>query len=386
MRRVDGQWREHREHLVAEHLAELGSIRVLELGPVDEADAGLLELWLDVLGEDGRLALHEVVRLRADGAQLGRGVETVGRRAAHPGEELLLEPGHAHLVELVEVLAEDREELGAFEERPVLVLGQGQHPRVELEPRQLSVEESRAVGRRQRSRRGCHHHIVPGRVVSGPGSDALRPRGRVRPISAGPTASLGRRMSSDPRFLPPTPFAAARAPPGCQRDRGRRLAGSLVGSLFFQGTTSGARDKVLLALILTMAPFAVVTPVLGPALDRVQGGRRLITVLCCVGRAVLCLVMSRYITKPSPEGLLIYPLAFGALVFGKGYSISRSALVPTVVKDPTSWCGPTRASRHQRDLHAGRSVTRRSCSRRSSTPTGRCCSRRPSSRSRPAWR
>jgi hypothetical protein len=82
-----------------------------------------------------------------------------------------------------------------------------------------------------------------------------------------------------------------------------------------------------------MAPFAIVTPVLGPALDRVQGGRRLITVLCCVGRAVLCLVMARYITKPSPEGLLIYPLAFGALVFGKGYSISRSALVPMVVKD-----------------------------------------------------
>ena len=112
------------------------------------------------------------------------------------------------------------------------------------------------------------------------------------------------------------------------------LAGSLVGSLFFSGTTSGARDKVLLALVLTLLPFAIVTPLLGPALDRVQGGRRLIAVLCCVGRCLLCLVMSRYVTKPSPEGLLIYPLAFGALVFGKGYAISRSALVPTVVKDP----------------------------------------------------
>ncbi|HZP31397.1 MAG TPA: MFS transporter [Acidimicrobiia bacterium] len=140
-------------------------------------------------------------------------------------------------------------------------------------------------------------------------------------------------MSSDPRFLPPTPFTRLVRLQAASVIGDGALAGSLVGSLFFSGTTSGARDKVLLALVLTLLPFAVVTPLLGPALDRVQGGRRLITVLCCLGRCVLCLVMSRYVTKPSPEGLLIYPLAFGALVFGKGYAISRSALVPTVVDD-----------------------------------------------------
>jgi hypothetical protein len=43
--------------------------------------------------------------------------------------------------------------------------------------------------------------------------------------------------------------------------------------------------------------------------------------------------MSQYVTKPSPAGLLIYPLAFGALVLGKGYAISRSALVPGLVGD-----------------------------------------------------
>ena len=141
-------------------------------------------------------------------------------------------------------------------------------------------------------------------------------------------------MSADPRFLPVTPFTRLVRLQAASVIGDAMLAGSLVGSLFFSGTTSGARDKVLLALVLTLLPFAIVTPLLGPALDRVQGGRRLITVLCCVGRCLLCLVMSRYVTKPSPEGLLIYPLAFGALVFGKGYAISRSALVPTVVKDP----------------------------------------------------
>jgi MFS family permease len=140
-------------------------------------------------------------------------------------------------------------------------------------------------------------------------------------------------MSSDPRFLPPTPFTRLVRLQAASVIGDAALAGSLVGSLFFSGTTSGARDKVLLALVLTLLPFAIVTPLLGPALDRVRGGRRLITVLCCVGRCVLCLVMSRYVTKPSPEGLLIYPLAFGALVFGKGYTISRSALVPGLVGD-----------------------------------------------------
>jgi len=43
--------------------------------------------------------------------------------------------------------------------------------------------------------------------------------------------------------------------------------------------------------------------------------------------------MALYITKPSPEGLLVYPLAFGMLVLGKGYQIAKSALVPALVKD-----------------------------------------------------
>jgi hypothetical protein len=142
-------------------------------------------------------------------------------------------------------------------------------------------------------------------------------------------------MSSDPRFLPPTPFARLVRLQAASVVGDAALAGSLVGSLFFSGTTSGARDKVLAALVLTLLPFAIVTPLLGPALDRVKGGRRLIAVLCCLGRCILCLVMSRYVTKPSPEGLLIYPLAFGALVLGKGYAISRSALVPAVVTNPS---------------------------------------------------
>ena len=48
---------------------------------------------------------------------------------------------------------------------------------------------------------------------------------------------------------------------------------SLAGTLFFDVGVGAARPKVLLYLLLTMAPFALVAPVLGPFLDRTRGGR-----------------------------------------------------------------------------------------------------------------
>jgi hypothetical protein len=103
---------------------------------------------------------------------------------------------------------------------------------------------------------------------------------------------------------------------------------ALADSLFFAVGSDAARPKVLLYLLLTMAPFAVVAPVLGPFLDRTRGGRRLLISLSCAGRAVLCMFMADNI-----HGLLLYPLAFGSLVLSKGQAIAKSALVPTVVKD-----------------------------------------------------
>ena len=140
-------------------------------------------------------------------------------------------------------------------------------------------------------------------------------------------------MSTDPRFAEPTPFARlvyAHAAGVCGD---ACLTVSLAGSIFFQSPTSAARGKVLLFLLITMAPFAIIAPVLGPALDRTRGGRRLLMILAAAGRALLCLAMAKYISKPAPEGLLVYPLAFGMLVLGKGAQIAKSALVPALVKD-----------------------------------------------------
>ncbi|MCU1467490.1 MAG: Major Facilitator Superfamily transporter [Actinomycetia bacterium] len=101
---------------------------------------------------------------------------------------------------------------------------------------------------------------------------------------------------------------------------------SLAGTLFFDVGVGAARPKVLLYLVLTMAPFAVVAPVLGPFLDRTRGGRRLMVAGAMAGRAVICMLMASQVNSP-----LLYPLAFGALVLSKGQSIAKSALVPAVV-------------------------------------------------------
>jgi hypothetical protein len=101
---------------------------------------------------------------------------------------------------------------------------------------------------------------------------------------------------------------------------------ALADSLFFSVPSDAARPKVLLYLLLTMAPFAVIAPVLGPFIDRTRGGRRLLISLACAGRAVLCLLMAENI-----HSLMLYPLAFGALVLSKGQAIAKSSLVPSVV-------------------------------------------------------
>lgn len=46
------------------------------------------------------------------------------------------------------------------------------------------------------------------------------------------------------------------------------LAITLAGSLFFKTDPAQGRAKVLLGLMLTIAPFAIVGPLIGPMIDR----------------------------------------------------------------------------------------------------------------------
>lgn len=104
---------------------------------------------------------------------------------------------------------------------------------------------------------------------------------------------------------------------------------ALAGSLFFSISPSEARGRVALSLVLTMAPFAVVAPFLGPAIDRSRQGRRVMVVVACAGRAVACLVMVEVLQR-----LLLFPAAFAVLVLAKGYSVAKSSMVPALVGRP----------------------------------------------------
>jgi MFS family permease len=109
------------------------------------------------------------------------------------------------------------------------------------------------------------------------------------------------------------------------------VAVALAGSIFFNVTAHQARPKVLLYLAITMVPFAVLAPVIGPALDRTRGGRRVMVAIFAFGRALLCVFMANHLNS-----LLFYPAAFGVLALSKGYQVAKSALVPAVVPDETA--------------------------------------------------
>jgi MFS family permease len=102
---------------------------------------------------------------------------------------------------------------------------------------------------------------------------------------------------------------------------------SLAGSLFFSVTPDAAKGKVLLYLLLTIAPFAVVSPLLGPLIDRSANGRRLLVAFSAVVRAVLCVLMAQHLNS-----LWLFPLAFFLLVSSKLYVVTRGALVPEMAR------------------------------------------------------
>jgi MFS family permease len=103
---------------------------------------------------------------------------------------------------------------------------------------------------------------------------------------------------------------------------------ALAGSLFFSISPDAARARVGLYLVLTMAPFAVVAPLLGPLVDRQRGGRRRMVLVAMALRCVLCLLMADHIGD-----VLLFPLAFASLVLGKAYGVARASLVPVLVTD-----------------------------------------------------
>jgi MFS family permease len=103
---------------------------------------------------------------------------------------------------------------------------------------------------------------------------------------------------------------------------------ALASTVFFSVPTDEARGRVALYLAITMAPFTLLAPVIGPLLDRLPHGRRAAMAGAMLARAILALLLSSAVVTGSIQ---LYPAALGVLVASKAYGVVRSAVVPRLL-------------------------------------------------------
>ncbi|WP_312802341.1 MFS transporter [Corynebacterium variabile] len=106
------------------------------------------------------------------------------------------------------------------------------------------------------------------------------------------------------------------------------LAVSLAGTLFFSATTGESKGSVAAYLLVTIAPFAVLAPVIGPLLDRIRTGRRIAMSLTFAARVILTAVLLQNF-----DSWLLYPAALGMLVLSKSYGVLKSSVTPRLAPE-----------------------------------------------------
>ena len=126
-----------------------------------------------------------------------------------------------------------------------------------------------------------------------------------------------------------TPFRRLATVHGLSSAGDALVAIALAGSVFFDVSARAAESRVALSLGLTVAPFLVVGPLLGPLVERARGGRRAIVVGCAIGRAISCFLMAYW-----AHSLALFPVALFTLIFSKLYMVTKAALVPGAVSAP----------------------------------------------------
>jgi MFS family permease len=102
---------------------------------------------------------------------------------------------------------------------------------------------------------------------------------------------------------------------------------ALAGTIFFSTSVDQARGRVVLFLIVTMAPFAVLAPFIGPFLDRMQTGRKYVLAGTLMARGLLCWGMSAAVHNT----VTLLPAAFGILVLQKAYGVVKASVTPRLL-------------------------------------------------------
>jgi hypothetical protein len=196
---VDGQRRQNREDLLIEHPVENRAVVLIELVPVRQVNAGRGQIRDELCGEDCAPPLEEVANACADRAQL-RPRRLLAGAACDSRLDLHLQAADAYLEELVQVLAEDREELGPLQDRQRTALRERKHMLVEVEPGELSVQEAvGALGKREPPLRGsCRSRAARDR--KGLFALQLRPEAALRSrqslvLVGCPKAAMGRSLA-----------------------------------------------------------------------------------------------------------------------------------------------------------------------------------------------
>lgn len=104
------------------------------------------------------------------------------------------------------------------------------------------------------------------------------------------------------------------------------IAVALANTLFFSAATGEDKTKVALYLLITIAPFAVIAPLIGPLLDRLQHGRRLALATSFALRTVLAVVLVFNF-----DSWALYPAALAMMVLSKSFAVLKSAVTPRVL-------------------------------------------------------
>ena len=104
------------------------------------------------------------------------------------------------------------------------------------------------------------------------------------------------------------------------------LAVALANTLFFSAASAESKDKVALYLLITVAPFAVIAPVIGPALDRLQSGRRWALAGSTAAQGALAVVLALFM-----DTWALYPAALGIMVLSKSFGVLKAAVTPRVL-------------------------------------------------------
>nr|WP_269813524.1 MFS transporter [Ornithinimicrobium sediminis] len=97
--------------------------------------------------------------------------------------------------------------------------------------------------------------------------------------------------------------------------------------------TGEARGQVALFLLLTLLPFSVLAPLVGPFLDRYRHGRRWAIGTTMGLRAVLCVLLALSLDEAS---WWQFPAALLILIASKAYNVTRSAATPRLLPEEMS--------------------------------------------------